>query len=196
MGNESTADKTLELLGMNKNELREKVIEKAADRLLDGDAGEDDDGYREDMLSKLMDRLREHTKDRIDQTIRDLADEHVLPNVTKYIENLTLQATNKWGEAKGESLTFIEYLEQQGEAYLTEQVNHDGKSREEAGYGWSKEQTRITHLIHRHLQYSINTATKDAMRTVHEALGKGIAETVEIQLAKIVKKLRVDVTTQ
>ena len=133
-------------------------------------------------------------RSRVDSRVAELAEANVLPNVTKYVEDLCLQETNRWGEATGKPVTFIEYLVARAEAYLREEVNFEGKTRAEAhGYSWQKAQTRITHLVHQHLQYSIDSAMKDAISTANSALTDGIAETCRIKLREIAKNLKVNV---
>ena len=183
----------LESIGLDPEELQERVIERIADQALTS-IGIDEWGDEHDRPSSLSAKLDKRVKEHIDNAINRLAEEHVLPNVSTYIENLTIQETNKWGESKGKELTFIEYLVERAEAYLREQVDHSGKGKGESGsYSWHGCQTRITHLVHEHLQYSISSAMKDALKVANGAIAKGISETVEIQLAKIVKGVKAGV---
>src|SRR5690606_18153600 len=130
---------------------------------------------RESDFKRSLDSL---VKERIDAKINELAERFILPDVATYIENLTLQETNKWGEKTGEPLTFIEYLTKRAEAYMQEQVNYEGKSKEEAGsYSWHGKQTRIAYLIHQHLHHSIERAMKDAMKIATSQIAQGIQET-------------------
>lgn len=190
-------DLNLESLGFTKEELQERVIARICTQLLDG-VGYDEDDNEFTTASQFHRQMRTSIKEKIETTINAIAEREVLPNVTSYIENLTLQETNRWGEKTGEKVTFIEYLTRKAEAYMQEKVNFDGKSKEENGngYSWSGTQTRITHLVHQHLHYSIENAMKDAMKIANSAIATGIQETVKTKLAEISTTLKVGVTSK
>lgn len=187
---------TLETLGLTKEDIQDRIIERLCSNILSGKGYEEDgEEYYEDsqFKKKLEERLQAH----INATVSALADKHVLPNVTQYVENLTLQQTNKWGEKVGAQVTFIEYLTQRADAYMREEVSHEGKSKEESGgYSWSKATTRIAYMVNRHLQYSIETAMKQALATANSAIAKGIEEAVKIKLQEVVGGLQVAVKTK
>lgn len=188
---------TLESLGFTKEDLQERVIDQLCSTLLSGKTY-DEDGNEEytdsQFKKKLEDRLKQHMNERINA----IAEAHVLPNVTSYIENLTLQQTNTWGEKTGQPVTFIEYLIQRAHAYIQEEVNHEGKSKAEArdSYGWSKNTTRIAYLINAHLQYNIAVAMKTALETANKSIVGGIEKAVKIQLEQIVGGIKTSVAVK
>lgn len=170
---------TLESLGLSRAELIERLIERLVSEMSGEEIG-----------SKVRDLVQKRT----DETVARLAEERVLPNVQEYVENLTLQETNRWGEKVGRSLTFVEYLAERAEAYLAEKVNFEGKTKGEAvGLGWRGEQTRITHMVHQHLHYRIESAMKDALKVVMDSLSEDLAETARMKLQDLAKGLRVQV---
>ncbi len=187
---------TLESLGLTKEEITERVVDRIVDQMLyceqhDGE-GESYKAERRDFTKAIND----HVKARIDAGVEEIAAKHVLPNMQEYIQNVTLQATNEWGTAKGEPLTFIEYLVERAEAYMTEGVDYDGKTQG-AGYGsWKKAQTRIAHMVDKYLHYSIETAMKNALQVANNAIAEGIQETVKIKLGEIQEQLKVKVGTR
>jgi hypothetical protein len=185
---------TLESLGFTKDELQQRVIDQLCESILSGKSyGEDGESIYED--SQFKRKLDEKLKAHIDQTIGAIAEKHVLPNVTQYVETLTIQETNKWGEAKGKKVTFVEYLTQRAEAYIQEEVSSQGKSKAEAdSYNWSKSTTRIAYLINAHLQYSIETAMKQALATANSAIAGGIEKAVKVKLEEIVAGMKVAVS--
>lgn len=186
---------TLESLGLTKKAVEEKAIEVAVEKLLYGKTY-DDCGNEDDVDTKLHDKLKVLIKERIDETINVFAEKHVLPKVSEYIENIVLQTTNKWGEKKGEPLSFIEYLIERAEEYMKEQVDNQGKSKSESGgYSWSGKETRITHLIHQHLKYNIEKAAKESLKSANDVISEGICKTVEIKLKEVVDSLKVNVST-
>ncbi len=129
---------------------------------------------------------------RVDEVLEAALTKHVLPKVDDMVDAICLQETNKWGEKRGSKLTFIEYLTQRVDAYIREEVDHNGKSKDQDVYGWSKKSTRIAFLIHEHLQYSIERAMKDALGEVNSSVRKGLEESVKMALANI----RVNVETK
>lgn len=184
---------TLEQLGLTQSDLQDRVVAHIADLLLTS-KGYNEDGDETEAASRFKQQVVELIKKRVDENVRRLAEIHVLPKVSDFVEHLSLTETNKWGEKTGKTLTFIEYLTQRAEAYMQEQVDHNGKGKSEAdGYGWSGKQTRIVHLMHQHLHYSIETAMKDALKVATSAISKGIEDTVKIKLGEISKGIRVGV---
>lgn len=184
----------IEALGLSKEEMADRVVDQAVERIL-RTTHMDEDGNEDTQSSDLARRMNELVKARIDSKVAELAAVHVLPNVAQFIENLTLQQTTKWGEKTGKAMTFVEYLVARAEVYMQEKVDHRGKSNAEdgSGYNWSGNQTRITYLIHEHLQYSITTAMTSALKTAQESIAVGIAETVKQTLAKITTTIGVTV---
>jgi hypothetical protein len=168
----------LEALGLDEEHLLDLVVDRISDSL----------------LSEFNGRLNTAISSRINKAVEKIADEHILPKVNQMVEEVTLQATNKWGEAKGEPLTFVEYLVERAENYIREEVNYEGKTKEEVNtYGWKGSQTRIAYMIHKYLQYSIERAMKEALRDIDSALVEGIEETVKIKLAEIQKAIKISV---
>lgn len=183
----------IESLGFSKEELQERVVDRICSQLLES-IGFDEDGDEFTVSSSFKRLIDQRIKQQIDETINAIAEKHILPNVTGYIEALTLQETNRWGEAKKEPVTFVEYLAGRAEAYLQEKVDFQGKAKEESGgYSFNGAQTRITYLVNQHLQYSIETAMKGAMKIATSGIAKGIEETVKVKLAEVQEKLKVEV---
>lgn len=172
-------------LGLSKQELTDRVVEAIAEHFLS------DDDY-----SRLIDaKVNKMVVEQIDAAVEQLGDKIVGPRVAEMVETQCLQATNHWGEKTGDPLTFIEYLVQRAEGYLTEKVNHNGESREEARdtYQFKGAQTRVAHMVDAHIQYSISVALKKALESVNSQISQGIAETVKTQLAEILERLSVGV---
>jgi hypothetical protein len=187
----------LKSLGFTQEELQQRVVDSIADQLMTDKVYDPDSEAEYPRHSAFRDEIKKRVKTRIDEKIDELAQKFVLPNVAEYIETLTLQETNKWGEKKGDAVTFIEYLVGRAQFYMQEEVNMDGKSKAQAdGYSWSGKQTRITYLINNHLQYSIETAMKDALRVATGEVAKGIHETARHKLNEIAASLKVAVTTK
>lgn len=187
---------TLESLGFTKEDLQERVIDQLCSSLMSGKTY-DEDGNEEYNDSQFKKKLEERLKTHINERINAIAEAHVLPNVTQYIENLTLQETTKWGEKTGQPVTFIEYLVQRAHAYIQEEVDYNGKSKSEGdSYNWRKNTTRIAYLINAHLQYNISVAMKNALDDANKSIVGGIEKAVKIQLEQIVGGIKTSVAVK
>lgn len=179
------AEITLESLGIEASEVRDRIIERCCERVLYDSDGE--------LSFGIEDKLRSEIASRIDESITDLGERHVLPGIKQYLEELKFVETNRYGEKKGEDQTLLEYLTARADAFITEPVDLRGKARAEESYGWKANQSRISHMVHEHLQYSIKTAVAKALKDFNAKVANGLAETVKIQLADVLKRLKVDV---
>ncbi|WP_342049918.1 MULTISPECIES: hypothetical protein [unclassified Cupriavidus] len=188
----------LQALGFTKEELQDRAVERIVEMVMTDRVYDPDRDYEVERHSQFREDLKKRVKQRIDQKIDELAQCFVLPNVAEYIENLTLQQTNQWGEKEGEPITFIEYLVKRAQAYMQEEVNHDGKAKAECDhYSWhGAKQTRITFLIERHLHHSIETAMKDSLKVATGEIARGLHETTRIKLNEIAASMKVAVATK
>lgn len=187
-------------LGFTKEEIEEKLLARMSSdvlRSLRCDLDEDGEEHSYSENSPLAKKLEERIRARIDKKVEEVAEEHLLPRIIGNVESFTLQATNKWGEKKGEPLTFVEYLVKKADDYIRESVDYDGKAKGDKGssYQWKGTQTRISHLIHNHLHYSIESAIKKTLVDANSILTEGIAEAAKIKLSEISDKLKITVKT-
>jgi hypothetical protein len=186
---------TIESLGLSADELADRVVNKAVEALLSKhisgtDDGEPWEGFDDSPFAAAM---QKRIKEKVEEAIDQIAGKHVLPNVAAYVETLCLQETNKWGEKRGEPVTFVEYLVARANAYLAEEVDFRGKTKTEEGYGWKKNTTRVAYLVHEHLQYSIETAMKAALTDANSKIVGGIEAAIKIKLAEVAASLKVQV---
>lgn len=184
---------SLESLGFTAEELQQRVIDQIVEKLMTATVYDYDKDSEIQTTSRIADRLNEAVRERIDEAVNAIADKHVLPNVTQYLEALTIQETNRWGEKKGGSVTFIEYLTQRADAYMREEVNYSGKTKDEDSYCWRASSTRVAYMINQHLQNSIETAMKQALQVANSSIAKGLEEAVKIKLAEVVGSIKTTV---
>lgn len=185
---------TIESLGLSKDDLSERIVDRAVDRLLNAArySGDEDDFTEAD--AKFAEEMKRRIAVKIDEAISQIAARNVIPQIEGYIEALCLQRTNSWGEKVGQPVTFIEYLTQRCEAWMLEDVNFEGKSKNEnGGFSWSKAGTRVALLVDKHIQYSINTAVGNALKDLNSKVAQGLAETVKAQISDVLAKLTVTV---
>jgi len=186
----------LEELGITKEHIFDRLVEKLAADVMVA-TNKDEDGYPWQGASEFAQQLNKAVAEAICAKVAAVADEHVAPQVSELVEGVTLQATNKWGEAKGQSLTFREYLVDRAERYMTEKVDYNGKTKgESGGFSWTGTQTRVTHLVNKHLHYSISTAMEGALKSANSRIVTGLEETVKMKLAEIANSLKVAVSTK
>ena len=187
---------TLEELGIDKEEMLERTAQVLADKLLHRYEDDGDDGEYP-VATDYQKRVEQIVKEKIDDSITKIAAKHVLPRMKKYMEDFCLQETTAWGEAVGDPMTFTEYLVKRAEYYMTEKVDGSGKNKQESSeYHWRGEQTRIAHMVHRHLHYNIGEAMKTILKDANNILVEGIRETIATQLEIVKKKLQVEISTK
>lgn len=170
---------TLESLGLSRDEIFARVVDRISELAM------------EDWNDEMDKVLQAQVMEKVNAAVETIAGRHVLPNVAAYVEALCLQETNKWGEKRGAPVTFVEYLVQRAEAYLTEPVDYAGKPKSGGEYHWKASQTRVSHLVHEHLQYSIQQAMTRALKDANSAIVGGIEEAVKIKLNQVADSLKV-----
>lgn len=185
---------TIESLGISKDDLTDRIVERVSHAVLHNTTC-DEDGDERWLQSEFSKTLQALVVDKINKAVEDIAGKNVLPNVASYVEGLCLQETNRWGEKVGKPVTFVEYLVSRAESYLREEVDYEGRSKAERSdsYSWRSSGTRVSYMIHKHLQYSIETAMKDALKTANASIVGGLQKAVEQKLAEISVNLNVDV---
>lgn len=186
---------TIEDLGISKEDLAERVVDRLASDIMHERVNGPDEGDEAYLDTAFNKRVQERVKERIDEAIDNIAAKHVLPNIEAYLENFCLQETTAWGEKKGEPVTFIQYLIQRAEAWIKEPVNHVGKTKGEDSYSWSAKTTRVAYMIDKHLQYSIQTAMEGALKDANSAIAGGIEQAIRIKLQEVLAKVKVTATT-
>jgi hypothetical protein len=189
-------DLNIEQLGFTKEELQDRVVSRIADSILSS-VGYDPDEGETTVESKFAKTVEKKCREHIDSVINHVAEKHLSPNVEKFIADLTLQETTSWGEKRGEPLSFIGYLTKRAEAYMSEMVNFEGKDKAQSGsYSFSGTQTRLTHIVHKHLHYSIESAMKDSIGQLNKAIVPALEATVKAKLSEISSTLKAAVTTK
>ncbi len=183
----------LKELGIGQEELQERVVKMLCDRVLESKQT-DEEGEEYEIASEFSKKVEKAIMEKIDEAVSQIAEKHISPNIVDRIEKVTLNKTNEWGEAQGEPVTFIEYIVQRAGAYMTEEVDYDGKTRKQSGgYSFHGAQARIAHMIDKHLHYSIQEAVKGMLAEANSQLSKGLAETCETKLKEILAGFKVNV---
>jgi hypothetical protein len=179
----------LQQLGLTVDELQTRVIDKICDTLLvrfenDGDDGEYPVG------SPLAKKLEKRVQEIVTSAVDKFADANIRPGIEKLVETIKLQKTNAWGEKNGGTISFIEYLAQRADAYLQEQVNHDGKIPD-GSFGRHGMQPRIAYLIDQHLHYRIATAAQEAMKPILDSMAQGMTDIARVKFDEASKSIKI-----
>lgn len=169
---------------LNVEQLQEQIVEAAAEKLIRSD------DYYETEIQKRVTKLLQEA---LDKAVAAKFEEAVQPLLAERVDGLVLQKTNEWGEKTGEPLTFTEYLVKRAEQYLTEKVTYDGKTPDYSSKGT---QTRITHMVDRHLHHHIEKAMTEALTKANSQIAQGIYETCRLKLNEILQSVQVNVRTK
>lgn len=179
---------------MTKEELQNRVIKVIAYQAMGMKLDEEDNEHYWSN-SSFNQKLQKFIMQYIDESIQKIAEKYVLPHVAEMVENLVLQETNKWGEKIGKPVTSTEYFVLKAENYMTEQVDSNGKSKNEAKDSyWTGKMSRMEHMVHGNLKYTIEAAMKDVIKTANNALVDGIQETVKVKLNEISESIKIGVS--
>ncbi len=172
-------------MGCTEQEIAEKMLGQAVEQILGVDCDGDFDG------KSFHTQMQNRIQDTLDAQVAKIGEEKILPQIIGMTENLILQETNRWGEKKGQPVTFTEYMVQQVDHWIREEVNHAGKTKAEDSYGWRKNTTRIAYMIHEHLQYNISTAVKKALGDLNASVAGGLQKAVMIQIEQTLGQLKI-----
>lgn len=190
----------IEELGITKEELTNRLVDKLADELLTTRFSEDNDGEDGPRPSPFAEKLRELIKDRINAKVAEIAERRVLPLLNQRIDDLVMQETNQWGEKKGSAIPFVEYVALRAEAYLNEEVDTNGRTCAECrhqGTGfYGRGNKRISYLVNDHLHREIDCAMKESVKLAQAGLTDALVLCARHKLAEIADKLKVEVRTQ
>ena len=180
--------KSLEALGITAEDLTERIVERAVDDLLNSTGFDPENDEEVRYESRFKKEIEKRIQTAVDVKIGALAAEHLLPRLGQMIETANLRRTNHYGEPKGEPMTFIEYIANRADAYMTEDVDYHGKSkaeletRGESTYQWRSCGPRITVLmrsyIHDHLEKSAKTALVDVNKVFVTAIQKSAQDAI------------------
>lgn len=183
----------IEELGFTREEILTKLVNQLEEDFLHVRVT-DENGETDFQSSPMKQEIQNVVKKRINEAIEKLASEKIAPMVDKFLSDAVFKETNTWGESKKEPYTFLEYLANRAENYLTEPVNYEGKTKKESGgYSWTAGQSRIAHMVSSYLQYSIETTMKDAVLKIHQSIAIGLEQTIKIKMGELAEKLKVSV---
>jgi hypothetical protein len=204
MNTAPSAEAMIAALGLDRDEVLDRVVARIVDHLLAGvgrttwterdpETGEE---WEEHISGSLEDRLQGRLASVIAERVDALAEQEIVPRIDALIEGLVLQASNEWGEPKGEPLTLRQYLTRRAEEWLDQPVDYEGKPTSPKPYGGSKaERTRLGHLIDRYFGDAIGTAVAAALGDATKGMAKSLEAATLAYLEQARQRIKIEVKT-
>lgn len=188
--------KSLEALGITAEDLTERIVEKAVDDLLNSSGYDPEDDTEVRYASRFQKEIEKRIQAAVDTKISALAAEHLLPRIGEMIEKTNMRKTNQYGEPKGEPMTFIEYIASRADAYMSEDVDHNGKSKVESGdsYNWRASGPRMTVLMRNYIRDTLENHAKAAIKDVNQVFAKNIEKAAKDAITAAASALKVSVS--
>lgn len=187
--------KTLEALGVSAEDLAERIVDQAVHALLYS-TGVDDNEEERTYASQFKREIEKRVQEAVDAKISALAAEHVIPRVGELIEQADMQQTSRYGEPKGEKLTFKEYIASRAQAYMTEDVNSSGESKAECrdSYSFRVAGPRLTVLMRLYIQQTLEKHAKEAVSDVNKVIAQNIEKAAKAAIASAADAIKVRAT--
>lgn len=187
--------KTLEALGISPDELGNRIVDQCVEALLSSSGFDPDTEEETRYESRFKREIERRIQQAVDDKIAALAAEHLIPRVGELIEQADMQKTNGYGEKKGPSMTFKEYIAHRAEVYMSEDVDINGKSKAEGGdsYSWRSCGPRLTVLMRNYIRDTMEAAAKAAVTDVNKVIAKNIEKAARDAIASATATLKVSV---
>lgn len=186
---------SLEELGMTKEELQDRVVERLCEELLN-ETIFDEFGDQDKRASTLRTKFDALIKQKIDAGLNAICEKHILPNAESHLENMVIQVTNSFGEKKGEPKTLMEYAVARCERWMMAEVDYKGEEKSNQSWNYKPEHSRLAWMIDKYLHSQIEKGIKEAMKDPIASIGKALGETAKIKLMEVAKNLKVNVETK
>lgn len=189
--------KQLEALGITAEDLTQRIVDQAVESLLNA-SGYDPENDREVRYeSRFKKEIEKRVVAAADAKISALAEIHIVPRVGEMIEQADMRQTNKYGEPTSPKLTFKEFIASRAEVYMSESVDHNGKSKAEANdsYNWRDSGPRLTVLMKMYIHQSMEAAAKTAVNDVNKVIAENIKKAAIQAINQTAAEIKVSVAT-
>jgi hypothetical protein len=187
--------KTLEALGINPEELGERIVDQAVDVLLNTTGFNHETEEETRYESRFKREIERRIQQAVDEKIAALAEVHLTPRVGEMIESANMMRTNQYGEPKGEPMTFKEYIASRAEAYMSEPVNYNGQSKSEMNdsYNWRADGPRLTVLMRSYIRETLEKHAKAAVTDVNKVIADNIGKAAKEAITAAAAAIKVEV---
>lgn len=185
---------TLKALGVSPEELGDRIVDQAVEALLSSTGFNPDTEEETRYESRFKREVEARVQKAVDLKIAALAEVHVIPRVGEMIEAADMRQTSNYGEAKGPAMTFKEYIAYRAEEYMSENVDSQGKAKNEGdSYNWRSSGPRLTVLMRMYIRETMEAAAKAAVNDVNKVIAKNIEQAARDAIAATAAKLKVQV---
>lgn len=187
---------TLEALGINKEDLADRIVDQAVQALLCSTGFNPETEEETSYESRFQREIEKRVQQSVDSKIAALAAEHVLPRVGEMIEKADMRKTNRYGEPVTPPMTFKEYIAHRAEVYMSEDVDINCKSKEESGdsYNWRSCGPRLTVLMRMYIKDTLETHAKAAVTDVNKVIAENIKKAAIGAITSAAANLKVSVS--
>lgn len=182
---------TCEALGITPEQIAEKVATKIADDLMRRKsifANEDGDPVERVVSTEFGNMISQAVTAKVAEGVALAAEKIVGERLVENLTALRFPQTNGYGETKREPLTLLEFVAQRVDTFLTERVDHEGRSGS-SGYS-TKDNTRVVWMIDKHLKYTIESHMQQVLADANSQITGGILDACKIALADVLKRLK------
>ncbi len=184
----------LEQLGITKEELADRVVDGVARQLM-FDVSVDDEGEMTGRLESGFSRvLRTRLLEAVSEAVDALAEKQIVPALVAQLAELDFQPQSRYGEPKGEKITYKEYLASRADSWLTQIVDGDGNEKgDRSYYDQSRKTTRAAFLVNQYFSRTVESALKEAVGAANEKIAEGLEKAIAMKIREIATGLKVDI---
>jgi len=188
--------KTLEALGINAEDLTERIVDQTVEALLNSSGYDPENDTETRYESRFKKEIEKRVLEATNKKIAELAEIHVVPRVGEMIEQANMSKTNSYGEPKSEPMTFKEFIAKRAEVYMSESVDSNGKSKGELSdtYNWRDAGPRLTVLMKIYIQQTMEAAAKTAVNDVNKVIAENIKKAAVQAITQTVAAIKVSVS--
>lgn len=188
--------KTLEALGISPGELGNRIVDQCVEALLSTTGFSSEIGEEERYESRFKREIVKRLMGIVDEKITALAAVHLIPRVGEMIEAANMGQTSRFGELKTPPMTFLEYISQRAEVYMSENVDCDALSKDEAtnSYNWRSAGPRLTVLMRMYIRETLEKHAKAAVTDVNKVIAKNIENAARDAITAAAASLKVTVS--
>lgn len=183
-------------LGITNEELQQRLIDRLVEHFTTTTWMDEDGEPSNRGKSEVAKRIEDAVVGHVNRAVEKIAAETVGNPIESYLAGMTIKTTNSYGEPKGPTVTFVEYLAKQAGEYLNTQVDKDGKPKaSQDSYSWKPESTRAMWLVNRSMQSHIVTVMNECLTGHNQKIGEAIADSVRLAIDGVRTNFKITTAT-
>ena len=173
-------------LGMDREELAERLVS----RMLNTEYDE----YDEEVRSSWSRRLGKAATHALEEATDKMAKESIEPAAQEMIRKLVLQPCDRWGVKKDLPTSFEEYMARMAEEWMSEEIDKNGKSKQNQGYGFKSVGRRIDVLVSGAIKKEVDERMQVLADTISEQLEKKLHDQIGGRISALVGEIKLEIT--